>query len=118
MRRLIDEHDGDVVFDGIAQTAGVAHQGFGGCGAVLQRSLALRAHEDVEQLGREAHPAYPRRLSAGASRRHLGSTLTRNSRNTGSPSRASILARAAWPSALIVRPAAPITIPFWLARST
>src|SRR2546427_6285612 len=91
---------------------------FLGCRAVFQWSLALRADKNLEEVGREAHPAYPRRLSDGAWRRHLGSTLTRNSRNTGSPSSASILPRAAWPSVLIVRPPAPITMPFWLSRST
>src|SRR3989475_13287927 len=118
MFRLIDQHDRDIVFDGVDEAAGVAHEHFLGCRAVFQRSLALRADENLEEVRREAHPAYPRRLSDGEWRRHLGSTLTRNSRNTGSPSSASILPRAAWPSDLIVRPPAPITMPFWLSRST
>src|SRR3989454_11661189 len=118
MFRLIDQHDRDIVFDGVVEAAGVAHEHFLGCRAVFQWSLALGAEKNRGEGGREAHPAYPRRLSDGAWRRHLGSTLTRNSRNTGSPSSASILPRAAWPSVLIVRPPAPITMPFWLSRST
>src|SRR5438309_1031129 len=78
--RLIDQHDRNVVFDGVDQPAGVAHQELGRSGAVLKRALALRAHEDPEQVGREAHTAYPRRLSDGAWRRHLGRTLTWSSR--------------------------------------
>src|SRR3989442_2221921 len=115
--RLIDQHDGDVVFDGIAEATRVTDQLFGGRGAVLQRSLALGADEDREEVGRETHTTYPRRLSDGSWRRHLGSTFTCSSRKTCWSSRASILARAAWPSALIVRPPSPITMPFWLSRS-
>src|SRR5437867_2656470 len=116
--RLIDQHDGDVVFHRVDETAGVADELFPRCGAVLEGSLALGAHEDVEQVGREAHTAYPRRLSDGSWRRHRGSTFTCSSRKTCWPSSVSIFARAAWPSALTVRPPCPITIPFWLPRST
>src|ERR1051326_7676255 len=90
----------------------------GGRGAGLERSLALGTHQDFQQVGGEAHGTYPRRLSAASRRRHLGSTFTWRSRNTRVPSRASTLARAAWPRALMVRPPSPITMPFWLARST
>src|SRR6266849_3845484 len=115
--RLIDQHDGDVVLHGVAEAARVAHQLFGGRHAVLERPLALGADQDREEVGRETHTAYPRRLSDGSWRRHLGSTFTCSSRKTCAPSRASIFARAAWPSALIVRPPSPITMPFWLSRS-
>src|SRR5690242_9931595 len=116
--RLVDQHDGDVVLDGVDQAAGVTHQRLLRRGAVLERSLALRADENLEEIGRDAHGAYPRRLSAAARRRHLGRTLVCSSRNTRPPTRVSIFTRAAWPSALMVRPPAPITMPFWLARST
>src|SRR6266699_4422366 len=110
--RLIDQHDGDVVFDGVDQAAGVTHQRFGGRRAVLERAFALGADENFEEVGSETHPAYPRRLRDESWRRHLGSTLACSSRNTRTPSRASILARAVCPIALIVRPPSPMTIPF------
>src|SRR6266481_243744 len=116
--RLIDQHDGNVVFDGIDQTAGVTGERLR-IGAMLERSFALRADENLEQVGREAHEVtYPSRLRDGSSRRHLGSTFTCRSRKTRWPSSASILARAAAPRALMVRPPSPMTIPFWLSRST
>src|SRR6267143_216390 len=116
--RLIDEHDGNVVFDGIDQAAGVTGERFR-IGAMLERSFALRADENLEQVGGEAHEvAYPSRLRDGSSRRHLGRTFTCRSRKTRWPSSASILARAAAPRALMVRPLSPMTIPFWLSRST
>src|SRR5262249_57667055 len=75
--------------------------------------------ENVEQVEGEADDAaYRRRLSAAVSRRHFGRTFTRRSRNTRRASSASILARAAAPRALMVRPPSPMTIPFWLSRST
>src|SRR5439155_20356309 len=80
--RLIDQHDGDVVFHGVDQTAGLAHELFLRRGAVLQRPLAFGADEDCQQIGRETHPAYPRRLRDGAWRRHRGSTFTCSSRYT------------------------------------
>src|SRR2546422_33108 len=116
--RLIDEHDGNVVFDGVNQTAGMTGEGFG-IRPMLERPFALRADENLEQVGGETHEvAYPRRLRDGSSRRHLGRTFTCRSRNTRWPSSASILARAAAPRALTVRPPSPMTIPFWLSRST
>src|SRR5213593_371956 len=116
--RLIDQHDGNVVFDRIDQTAGVTGERLG-IGAMLERPFALRADENLEQVGRETHEvAYPSRLRDGSSRRHLGSTFTCRSRKTRWPSSASILARAAAPRALMVRPPSPMTIPFWLSRST
>src|SRR3989454_11310895 len=116
--RLIDEHDGNVVFDGVNQTAGMTGEGFG-IRPMLKRPLALRADENLEQVRGEAHEvAYPRRLRDGSSRRHLGRTFTCRSRNTRWPSSASILARAAAPRALTVRPPSPMMIPFWLSRST
>src|SRR2546422_5279386 len=39
----------------------------------LFRSLALGADENFEQVGRETHPAYPRRLRDASWRRHLRS---------------------------------------------
>src|SRR5207247_521405 len=120
--RLIDQHDRDVVLDREDQPALVTHQllgGRGGGGAMLQGPLALGADEDIEQVGGEAHGrAYPRRWSDGASRRQRGSTFTWRSRYTGWPTSVSILVRAACPSALMVRPPSPTTMPFWLSRST
>src|SRR5262245_42964553 len=59
--RLIDEHNGNVVFHGVHQAARVARQRLR-IGPVLQRPLALGADENLEQVGREAHDAaYPRR---------------------------------------------------------
>src|SRR6266508_271913 len=110
--RLIDEHDGDVVFDGVNQAAGVAGERFR-IRPMLERPFALRADKNLEQIGGEAHEvAYPRRLRDGSSRRHLGRTFTCKSRNTRWPSSASILRRAAAPRALMVRPPSPMTIPF------
>src|SRR6266581_1009522 len=86
---------------------------------MLERSFALGADENLEEVGREAHEAaYPSRLRAGSLRRHLGRTFTCRSRNTRWPRSVSILARAAAPRALMVRPPSPMTIPFWLSRST
>src|SRR5207302_7511466 len=117
--RLIDKHDGDVVLDGVDQPAGVAHERFGWLDAMLERPLAFRADENLEQVGGETHEAaYPRRLREGASRRHLGSTFTCKSRKTRWSRSVSIFARAAAPRALMVRPPSPMTIPFWLSRST
>src|SRR5689334_12316163 len=113
--RLIDQHDGNVVFDGVEQPAGVACERLRErTGPVLERSFALRTDENLEQVGGEAHEAaYPSRFRDGSSRRHLGSTFTCRSRNTRwPPSSASILARAAAPRALMVRPPSPMTIPF------
>src|SRR5690242_8476884 len=65
--RLIDQHDRNVVFHGIAQAAGVAHQFLGRAGAVLQRAFALGTHEQLQQVGRETHDGiYPRRLREGS----------------------------------------------------
>src|SRR6266702_4074932 len=110
--RFIDQHDGNVVFDRVDKAAGAAHQLFARRGAMFERPLALGADEDFQQVGRKAHPAYPRRLSESWSRRHFGHTLTCSSRNTWVSSRASILRRAAVPSAWMVRPPSPITMPF------
>src|SRR6266513_538318 len=97
--RLIDQHDGDVVFHRIDQPAGVTGERFGGgIGAVLEWALAFRAHQNLEQVGGEAHEvAYPSRLSDSASRRHFGITFTWRSRKMRWPSSASIFARAAAP---------------------
>src|SRR5207245_11110463 len=84
--RLIDQHDGDVVFDGVDQAAGVTHQRFGGRRAVLEWTFALGADENLEQVGRETHPAYPSRFRDASWRRHLGSTFACSSRNTRAPS--------------------------------
>src|SRR2546421_3843623 len=78
--RLIDEHDGNVVFDGVNQTTGVTGERFR-IGAVLERSFELGADENFQQVWGEAHDlAYPSRLRDGSSRRHLGSTFTCRSR--------------------------------------
>src|SRR5712691_2413883 len=97
--RLIDQHDGDVILHGVDQAARVAHQllrRLGGGGTVLQRPFALGADEEVEQVGGEAPArAYPRRWSAGPSRRQRANTFTWRSKYTGWPTSASILVRAA-----------------------
>src|SRR5579859_2554686 len=118
--RLIDQHDGDVIFDRVNQPAMIADESFGRwTQSMLQGSLASWADEDLEEIGSEAHEvAYPSRFSAGSLRRHFGSTFTRKSRKTRCPRSASILARAAAPRALMVRPPSPMTMPFWLSRST
>src|SRR5881628_2078320 len=94
--RLIDQHDRDVIFDGVNQPAGMAGECFR-VQTMLERPFAFRADEDFEEIRSETHEAYPSRLSAGSLRRHFGSTLTCRSRNTRPPSSASILARAAAP---------------------
>src|SRR5258708_614563 len=111
--RLIDEHDRDVSFDRVQQPAGVAGERLG-ISPMLERPFALGTDENLEQVGGEAHEAaYPSRFRDGSSRRHLGNTFTWRSRNTRwPPSSASILARAAAPRALMVRPPSPMTIPF------
>src|SRR5437660_2802320 len=117
--RLIDQHDRDVVVDGVDQATRVTHEGFRRRRrAVLERAFALRADEDLEEFGGEAHATYPRRVSDGLWRRQRGRTLTCSSRKTLSPMRASIFSRAARPIALIIRPPAPMTMPCWLSRST
>src|SRR5439155_24249245 len=78
--RLVDPHDGDLVFYGVDQTGGLAHELFLRRGAVLQRPLAFGADEDLQQIRRETHRTYPRRLRDGAWRRHRGSTFTCSSR--------------------------------------
>src|SRR6266550_1035018 len=113
--RLIDQHNGNVVFDRVDEPAGVARQRLGGrIGPMLEGSFAFRTDENFEEVGGEAHePAYPSRFKDGSSRRHLGRTFTCRSRNTRRPpSSVSILARAAAPRALMVRPPSPMTIPF------
>src|SRR2546427_3372033 len=70
MFRLIDQHDRDIVFDGVDEAAGVAHEHFLGCRAVFQWSLALRADKNLEEVGREAHPAYPDRKSTRLNSSH------------------------------------------------
>src|SRR6266581_8390556 len=65
MLRLIDQHDGNVVLDCVDQAAGVAHQLLPWRAPMLERSLALGADENLQEVGRKAHPAYPKRLSDG-----------------------------------------------------
>src|SRR2546421_12325065 len=89
--RLIDQHDGDVVFDGVDQAAGVTHQRFGGRGAMLEWGFALGAEENLEQVGRETHPAYPSRFRDASWRRHLCSNLAGNAGTPRAPSVASIV---------------------------
>src|SRR5207249_9515313 len=116
--RAFDEHDGTDGVEAVDQQAGVTSKRLR-YEPMLERSFALGADENLEEVGREAHEAaYPSRLRAGSLRRHLGRTFTCRSRNTRWPRSVSILARAAAPRALMVRPPSPMTIPFWLSRST
>src|SRR5256885_9184546 len=115
---LIEQLYGVVVLDGVDRAAGVPHQRLGGRRGVLEWAFALGADENLEQVGRETHPAYPSRFRDASWRRHLGSTFACSSRNTRAPSSTSLFPRAGCPIALMVRPPSPITIPFWLARST
>ena len=46
---LVDEHDGNVVFDAVLQAARPARQ-LGVLFVVVQIALAFRAHENVEQV--------------------------------------------------------------------
>src|SRR5262245_44687546 len=116
--RLIDQHDRDVVLDRIREAARVTHELLVGRRAVLERPFALGANQQCAQLWSETHVRYPRRFRVGAWRRQRGNTLTCRSRKIRLPTRDSILARAAVPSALMASPPAPITMPFWLSRST
>src|SRR6185503_14588746 len=100
LRGLIDQHDGNVVFDRIDQAALVADEFFLRCLLVLQCALALRAHEDFQEFNGQAHirslegVGKPNRARIVGFERHLGKTLTRSSRYTGRPSSPSIRLRA------------------------
>lgn len=67
-RRLIDQHDGDVVADGIFECAVVTNESRLAL-AIFQRPLASGTDQDGEQLSRERHDAEssgrtkPKRLS-------------------------------------------------------
>jgi len=67
-RRLIDQHDGDVVADRIFQCAGVTNEN-GLVLAMFQRPLASGTDQDGKQLSGERHDAEssgrtkPKRLS-------------------------------------------------------
>src|SRR6266508_4224290 len=50
--RLIDQHDRDVVLDRVDEAAGLAGELLDRSGAVLQRPLALGAHENLQEIGR------------------------------------------------------------------
>src|SRR5438046_9018145 len=83
--RLINQHDGDGVFDGVDQAAGVTHQRFRGRRAVLDWAVALGADEHLEELGRETNPGYPSRVRDASWRRQLGSPFARGRRNLRAP---------------------------------
>src|SRR5437879_13130774 len=87
--RLIDQHDGDVIFDGVDQAAGVTHQRFGGRGAMLEWAFALGADENLEQVGRETHPAYPTRFRDASWRRQVARAFACRPRKRPAPTRAS-----------------------------
>jgi hypothetical protein len=53
--RLIDEHDGDIVFDGVDQAALTADEDLVRLEAMLELTLAPGANEDREQVRRKAH---------------------------------------------------------------
>ena len=124
-RRLIDEHDRNVVAHRVAQPARVAHEArfrF----AILELALALRADENCEQLrGQGSFALFLSRVGSRTarerrgSRRQLGKHLhpqiqidaladesSRSSRGRPGRSRES------------ARPCAPMRIRFWLSRST
>src|SRR5690606_3839394 len=101
-------------------------------GAVLQLALALRADEDLQQLGIQHISSsaqrdrssisfgtgYPRCSNADRFLRHPGMALTQRSRYTGSPMNASIFSRDRCPSRRTPAPPFPIRIAFWLSLST
>src|SRR3954471_23252829 len=51
----LDEHDRDTVVHRVAQLAAMAHQLLEGRRAVLELALALGAHEESQQVWRQAH---------------------------------------------------------------
>src|SRR5262245_25755183 len=120
---LVDEHDGDVILDGVHQSAGVAHEAFGRR-AVFQLTLAFRADQNLKQFRSETHETSfviegnPNLVSATGSLRQCGRAFTHRSRYTGAWTSSSRRLRARWPIALSVRPPRPITMPFWDSRST
>src|SRR5205823_12747115 len=60
--RLVHQHDGDVVLDAVHQLAGLADDLLTLL-AELQLALALRAGEDLLELGRDRHaPAISRKM--------------------------------------------------------
>src|SRR5882757_11130124 len=56
--RLIDQHDWDVVTDGIAQPTLVTEKGLLRL-SILEFALALRADEDFEEARRQGHLLFP-----------------------------------------------------------
>jgi hypothetical protein len=56
--RLIDQHDWDVVTDGIAQPTLVTEKGLLRL-SILEFALALRANEDFEEARRQGHLLFP-----------------------------------------------------------
>ena len=122
-RRLVEQHDRDVVAHGIAKLAVVAEQR-GVLLTVLERALALGAHEDGEQLG-ERLMRRDRRggdsRSAAARCRSCASweepsPTSRDRRRRQRTFRSWL--RAARPMSRIRWPPAPIRMRFWLSRST
>jgi hypothetical protein len=56
--RLIDEHDWDIVTDGIAQPALVTEKGLFRL-SILEFALALGTNEDFQETRRQAHLLFP-----------------------------------------------------------
>src|SRR5262249_14856184 len=85
--RFVDQHDGDVILDGVDELATVADQRFVGRRPVNEIALTLRADEDIEQVLGKWHQSKspsgtgnPNRSSAARLRRHFGITFTQVSR--------------------------------------
>src|SRR6185295_13853605 len=122
--RLIDVHDRDIVFHRVHELARMTHQRLTRRLALLQRALALGAHQDFEQVGSQTHDAplgaggNPSRASAPGDFRHFGVTRTRRSRYTRAPSNVSMPCRAAVPMPLMPAPPVPMTSRFCESRST
>src|SRR5215208_4761 len=122
-RRLIDQHDRDVIANGVAKPARATDEARFAL-LVFQLALALGADEDRQELGGQRHLALspgsrkPKRRSADALRRQLGRTFTQRSRYTGAPTSSSTFTRAERPISRSRAPLLPIRIPFWLSRST
>src|SRR5690606_25195022 len=95
--------------------------------AVEQRGLAHvgAPHDDHERCVGHGRPSgscpgskYPRRVSASGSRVQFLATATVSRSSHGRPVSSEIRARASELTALIIAPPLPMTMPFWLSRST
>src|SRR5215212_102142 len=112
-RRLIDQHDRDVIAYRIPEGARVTNEtrfSF----TIFEIALAPGANEDLEKLCVNAHLRssfaweYPNRSSADVLFRQFGSTLIHKSRYTLSPTNASIFFRDACPTSRMRAPLAPM----------